>query len=106
MTDAQSGNAGTTWIRQFSLRLVLTLTAGCAVVSLLLASSVRGSWWAIGVVAALVALLVVMVVHALVFGCVWLLVTAVPRPRRTGRKPVTDRPPDDAASGSERRTTP
>jgi hypothetical protein len=47
-----------------------------------------------------------MVVHALVFGCVWLLVTAVPRPRRTGRKPVTDRPPDDAASGSERRTTP
>lgn len=106
MTDAQSGNARPTWIRQFSLRLVLALTAGFAVVSLLLASCVRGSWWAVGVVAALVALLVVMLVHALVFGCVWLLVTAMPRPRRTGRKPVTDRPPDDSASGSERRTTP
>ncbi len=106
MTDAQSGNAPTTWIRQFSLRWVLALTAGFAVVSLLLASSVRGSWWAIGVVAALVALLVVMVVHALVFGCVWLLVTGMPRPRGAGRKPVTDRPPDDSASGSARRTTP
>jgi uncharacterized membrane protein len=106
MTDAQSGDAGTTWIRQFSLRLVLALTAGCALVSLLIASSVRGSWWAIGVVAALVALLVVMVVHALVFGCVWLLVTAVPRPRGAGREPVTDRPPDDAASGGGRRTAP
>jgi membrane protein YdbS with pleckstrin-like domain len=104
MTNAQSGNAGTQVMRQFSLRLVLALTAGAAVTALLIASSVRGNRWAFGVIMALVALLLVMVIHAMVFGSVWLLAAAVTHFGSVADETDTDGLPRGVAGGSERRT--
>jgi hypothetical protein len=55
---------------QFSLRRLLAAVAGCAVLSLVLAQAVRGASWAQAAVYALVALAVLMLMQALMFGIV------------------------------------
>jgi hypothetical protein len=59
-------------IPQFSLRWLLAFTAVCAVVFSIAGLAIRGHGWAIGVSVAVGALAVTMLVHAAVFGLVWL----------------------------------
>jgi hypothetical protein len=59
-------------IPQFTLRTLLGITAGCAVVFSVLAFAVRGQPWAIGVSVAVGTVVVAMLVYAGLFGVLWL----------------------------------
>ena len=56
------------FIRQFSVRWLLLITAGCAVVSMVIALAVAGQLWATCVVGGLLSMIAVAIVHALLFG--------------------------------------
>lgn len=73
-------------IPQFSIRWLLIVTAACAVVFSVFGLAVRGHHWAAGVSIAIVALVVALLVHAAVFGLVWLFseMTSPLRGRLTG----------------------
>ena len=72
-------------IPQYSLRLLLLVTAGCAVVFSIFGFAVRGNTAAVGVSLAIVGLVVVVLAHGAGFGLVWLF-SVVTAPLR--RKPV------------------
>jgi len=78
-------------IPQFSIRWLLILTAACAGVFSIFGWAMRGSQWATGVSLAMVALVAVLLVHAAVFGVVWVFSVVTfrsrVRPVRTGRSP-------------------
>ncbi|MBN2473307.1 MAG: hypothetical protein JXB62_01765 [Pirellulales bacterium] len=78
-------------IPQFSIRWMLTVTAGCAVVFSVFGLAIRGSQWAAGVSLAVVSLAVLMLVQAGMFGVVWMWsVLTEPLQRRrvvSGRSP-------------------
>ncbi|MEX2121451.1 MAG: hypothetical protein WD847_17815 [Pirellulales bacterium] len=69
-------------VPQFSLRWVLGLTAVAAVMSLVAAMAVRGSFWAAAITIALAALAVAMLVHGAMFFVIWLFSLVAPRSRR------------------------
>lgn len=56
---------------QFSLRTVLIATAVCGVISLIGGAAVRGSALAAALVMALIALLLMIAVHGMIFFAVW-----------------------------------
>jgi hypothetical protein len=66
---------------QFSLRWILAATAGFALVFLVISYAFRESAWAVGVTMAFVALSIVVCVHAVAFGVVWIL-SQITRRRR------------------------
>ena len=89
---------------RYSLRWLLGLTTVCAVVSLILASTVRGDAWAIGAAVGLGSLLLLFVLHAGAFSVAWLLsqflgavggVFAAP-PQDAQASPFANRPPADS----------
>ncbi|HUY31985.1 MAG TPA: hypothetical protein VMV69_04330 [Pirellulales bacterium] len=71
-------------IPQFSLRWVLAVTAACAVFSLILASALRGSPWAIALSVGVASLVVMLAFHGAVFFGVWLFSLLVPDRRAAG----------------------
>ena len=58
-------------IPQYSIRWLLGLTTVCAVIFSIFAMALRGSFVAAGVSMAIIALVVVMLVHVVFFGLVW-----------------------------------
>jgi hypothetical protein len=66
-------------IPQFTIRWLLGVTALSAVLFTIVGLAVRGSAWAQGVSAALVALALAMLVYALLFAMVWLIAEAKAR---------------------------
>ena len=60
-------------IPQFSLRLLLGVTAACSVVFSIVALAIRGQGWAIGVSVAVCSLVLIMAVYAALFGLVWMV---------------------------------
>jgi len=72
------------FIRQFSLRLLLTLITACAGISLILSFAWRGRVWAISLSAFLLMLLATVLVQGAVFWLVWLFSLAADRWQRRG----------------------
>ncbi len=60
-------------IPQFTIRWLLALTAVCALLSLIVARAIAGSGWAVGISAALVALVGIVLVHLLFYAGIWLI---------------------------------
>jgi hypothetical protein len=60
-------------IPRYSLRWLLGLTTLCAVVSLVLASAVRGEVWAVGVIAVLASAVLLAGLHVGTFLAAWML---------------------------------
>jgi hypothetical protein len=58
---------------RFTIRALLAMLTVCAVAFLIVGTAYRGHYWAWGVTIALVSLLITALVHAGVFGVVWLL---------------------------------
>lgn len=75
-------------IPQFSIRWLLGVTALCAVAFSIVALAVRGQQWAIGVSAALLALVVLALVHAGLFCLVWVFAGLIGRSGKQG-EPVS-----------------
>jgi len=72
-------------IPQYSIRLLLLITAGCAVVFSIFGLAVQGNAAAVGVSLAIAGLAVVLLAHAATFGLVWLF-SVIGEPFR--RKPA------------------
>lgn len=64
-------------IRQYSIRFLLKVTAICAVLSLFFHYAWAGETWAVGVVIALVALIVLFAVHSFAFMILWSVASSV-----------------------------
>ena len=87
-------------IPQFSLRAILAATAVCGVFSLIGAAAIRGTPWAAAVSLALMALLMMLAVHGLVFFAVWLFSLVLPDRRASvGQSPFA--PPITAETSSK-----
>jgi hypothetical protein len=97
-------------IPQYSIRWLLALTAACAAGSSIFGLAVRGSHWAQGVSAALIALVVVLLVHGFVFALVWTFsVVSSPflrRPADLRRSPFVNHaaspPPKDPEAANDK----
>lgn len=84
------------FLPRFSILWLLGFTAFCAVVSLVLASAVRGEFWAIGALAALGSGVLLVILYVLAFLAAWILArieaafqpAAGPSPFRTGATPA------------------
>ena len=61
-----------TLIPQYTIRQLLIVTAGFAVVSLVGAQAVRGAMWAVAASVGVMAVAATLAVHAAFFGMVWL----------------------------------
>ena len=94
-------------IPQFSLRWLLAVTTACAVAFSVFGLALRGSPWAQGVSIAIVALAVVLLVHAFLFTLLWVFSVIVFRPLRTlggsarspfAHDPAAPRPNDPATT--------
>ena len=59
-------------IPQYTIRWMLGLTTVCAVIFSVFAMAMRGNGLALGVSLAIVSLVLVFLVHAAIFGLVWL----------------------------------
>ena len=59
-------------VPQYTIRTLLILTTVCAVAFSVFALALRGYGLAIGISAALVAVIVLLLVHAGIFGMIWL----------------------------------
>lgn len=83
-------------VPQYSIRWLLALTAACGVVSSIFGLAVRGSHWAQAVSIAIIALVVVLLIHAFFFTLVWVFSVVTARSRRTpvavGRSPFAHDP--------------
>jgi len=78
------------FIRQFSIRWMLGLIAVFALISLVLSHAIAGRAWAVGVAAAIVALGIVFLVHAVLFGMLWPIAEMMQKvkgPRSAGESP-------------------
>ena len=64
---------------RYSLRVILLVTAICAVISLVLAQGLRGKPWAAGMSMGLLAAVVTLALGALAFGLIWALTTVFGR---------------------------
>jgi hypothetical protein len=58
-------------IPQYTIRWLMAVTAGCAVVFSVMGLAVRGSSWAMAVSIGVGALALMMAVYAMLFGLVW-----------------------------------
>ncbi len=65
--SASHSTAKQTFVRQFSIRWLFVVVSIAAVLTLCLRYAVAGQYWAIGVVAAAVALIVLFLAHAALF---------------------------------------
>jgi hypothetical protein len=97
-------------IPQFSLRWLLALTTVCAVAFSIFGLALRGSPWAQGVSIAIVALAVVLLVHAFLFTLLWAFSVVVFGPFRTlggsarspfAHDPAAGRPTEPAAAADK-----
>lgn len=99
-------------VPQFSLRWLFAITALCAGVFSIVAFGVRGHRWAMGVTVAIVALVILMLVHAALFGIVWLFTSLAGRGRDKSGQPAgspfapTAPTSGERESGSERPAVP
>jgi hypothetical protein len=92
-------------IPQYTLRWLLGVTTACAVVFSIFALAMRGSYWAQGFSAGVIALVVLLLAHGLMFTMLWVfsLVTTLLRPRAAarGQTPFAARPAgSDVGPGS------
>ena len=84
------------FIPQFSIRWLLGVTTVCAVVFSIVGMAFQGAAWAIGVSAAVLALVVAMFAYAAMFSLVWLFALVFPSlrgGRRAGQSPLAPHPP-------------
>ncbi len=72
-------------IPQFSIRWLLAVTAGCAVVFSVFGLAARGSLWAAGVSIAVGSLVLLLLVHAAAFGLLWVFAELAGRFSRSAR---------------------
>jgi hypothetical protein len=72
-------------IPQFSLRSVLYVTAGCAVLSLVAAMAMRGTAWAMALTVAVASLSITFAAYGTMFFAVWVFSLVAPR-RRAARE--------------------
>ena len=92
-------------IPQFSIRWLLGVTAVVAVVFSIVGMATRGSHWAAGVSIAVGSLVVLMLVHVLSFGLVWVfsvLTVLLGRKAGTARSPFRRVPPAGAAPARDK----
>lgn len=82
---------------QFSLRSILAAMVVCGFVSLIGASALRGTPWAIAVLISMAAVVLILVVHGFMFFVLWLASLILPAGRR--RKPADS--PFAGTSGKE-----
>lgn len=91
-------------IPRYSIRWLLGLTTFAAVVSLVLASAVRGRAWAIGVSAGLWSLVVVFIAYVAAFSAAWLVAQVIAamqqRPHGGGGSPFAAKELTVGAQGS------
>ncbi len=89
-------------IPQFSIRWLLAITALCAGVFSIVALGVRGQRWALGVSAAIAALVILMLVYVVLFGVVWVFGSLTGRSGRQGEQaagsPFTSPPSSESDS--------
>ena len=78
-------------IPQFSLRSVLYATAACSVVSLIAATALRGTAWAMALTVAIASLSVTFLAYGAMFFAVWVFSLIGPR-RRPASKTVPSSP--------------
>jgi hypothetical protein len=64
---------------RYSLRVILVVTAICAVISLVLAQGLRGKPWAAGMSMGLLAVVVTLALGALAFAVIWAFTTVFAR---------------------------
>jgi hypothetical protein len=64
---------------RYSLRVILVVTAICAVISLVLAQGLRGKPWAAGMSMGLLAVVVTLALGALTFAVIWAFTTVFGR---------------------------
>jgi hypothetical protein len=67
------------FLPRYSLRWLLAITVACAVGFSLVALALRGVWWAAGVSVAIGSVLIVLAIHALVFGLIDAMASFVPQ---------------------------
>jgi hypothetical protein len=79
------------FIRQFSLRLLLTIITACAGFSLILSFAWRGRYWAISLAVLLLTLLATVLVQGVTFWLVWLFSLAADRWRQRSPPSAADR---------------
>jgi len=79
-------------IPQFSIRMLIVVTAIVAVLAMIASWGGQGIAWAIGATAAIGMVLLAMLVQAAMFGLVWL---ASPLVRHEGPSPSAPAPPSD-----------
>jgi hypothetical protein len=90
-------------IPQFSIRWLLGLTAVCAVVFSVFSLALQGSFWAVGLSAAILSLGAAMIAYAAMFTLVWAFsLLSFARAKRTtgGGSPFASVPP--ATPGNEK----
>lgn len=79
---------------RYSLRSILVITAGFAVLFLVVSLGVRGSQWAVGVAVGVAAMTVALVAQALWFAVVWLFAVVSRVERRSASPPAAGNPRD------------
>lgn len=83
---------------RFTLRTILLVITGSALLFVVVGAAVRGHTWAVGVTAAVVSVLLAAVIHAGWFGIVWLIARLSPAESTGGHNsPPASRP---AAGGA------
>ena len=91
-------------IPQYTIRTLLLITAGCAVIFSIFGFAVRGNTAAMGVSAAIVGLVVVLLLHAVLFGLVWAFSVVAARwrgkPTTAGQSPFASTPATPTTAGS------
>ena len=81
---------------RFTIRTLLVVVTAGAVVFLIAGTAVRGEMWAWGVTIGALCLAVTMLVHAALFGVVWLFARLVPARSQAGSQKPND---SNAAAG-------
>ncbi len=86
-------------IPRFTLRNLFAVTAGVAVAALITSWGGQGVAWAIGISAALVALLIIVAVHVALFAILWLYSRAATGGETAAVLPIESRTTSAAALG-------
>jgi hypothetical protein len=77
-------------IPQFSLRWLLGLTTVCAFLFAVLGTAARGHAWAIGISVGMGAVVLMALVYAFFFACIWVASAVVRGPRAVDRGPGSE----------------
>jgi type VI protein secretion system component VasK len=72
LDEARPDAGRSTFVPRFTIRTLLAILTGCALVFVMVGTATRGQYWAWGVTIGLISLLVSALTHAAWFGIVWM----------------------------------